>query len=203
MARIIQMPVRHPERGENIIVSCPLEFRKACRASMYFIQVPRGRVREFEVRRRGGCAGKASATEAPWGQELKCGRDHTIRALFANRQSEETMRRVYYLAGLIDCMINQVNPLLRTDLLRNLYKEAFALKRSLGMEWSGRLDSVLLPVDPLLYSEDEYRKALQCAGTMKELYRRIGDGTREMFDVLADRYVYYCPGTGGKADGRR
>jgi hypothetical protein len=197
MASVIPLPVRHPRREENIIASRPLEFRKACKSSMYFIQVPRVRASEFEDRFRSGGAGHASALGVPWGWELKFGRDCTIRGLFIHRESEETMRSVYYLAGLIDCMINQVSPLLRTDLLRNLYKETFRLKSSLDMDWSGRLDKVLMPIEPRYYSEDEYRKALNRAGTMKELYCTIREGTREMFDELGERYVFYCPGAGG------
>lgn len=197
MARIIPMPGRHPEKESSVIVSRPLEFRRVCRPSMNFIQIPRRRAEEFEALFKDGCHGFDPAAEAGLGWELTCGREHTIRGLFINRNSEDTMRRVYHLAGLIDCMINQVSPLLRTDLLRSLYKETFALKSTLGMEWSGRLETVLLPIEERYFSEAEYRETLRRAETMKELYSGIENGTSEMFGILGEKYVFYCPGAGG------
>ncbi|HDR16229.1 MAG TPA: hypothetical protein ENN79_12250 [Desulfobacteraceae bacterium] len=196
MARIIELPVRRPQTKAGIIASRPLEFRKACKPSIHFIQIPRGRESEFEAHFRDSSGGVLQ-TGIPWGWELSRGQDRTICSLFLHRESENTMRRVYYLAGLVDCMINQVNPLLRTDLLRSLYKEAFELKRSLDVDWSGRLDEVLLPIEPLYYNRHEYQKALIDAETMKQLYRAIRDGTSKMFDVLSEQYVFYCPGAGG------
>jgi hypothetical protein len=81
--------------------------------------------------------------------------------------------------------------------LRSIYKEAFELKRSLDVYWSGRLDEVLLPIEPFYYNRDDYQKALIGAETMKDLYRTIREGTSNMFDVLGERYVFYCPGAGG------
>ncbi len=196
MARIIPLPVRHSERKGNVIASAPLEFRKACKPSTHFIQVPQNRTPEFESRFQ-DCSGDVHSAAIPWGWELRRGQDRTICSLFIHRENEETMRLVYYLAGLVDCMINQVNPLLRTDLLRSLYKEVFELKRSLNIDWTGRLDEVLLPIEPSYCGRDEYRKALVGAETMKDLYRTIREGTSNMFDVLAERYVFYCPGAGG------
>jgi hypothetical protein len=198
MARIIPLPTRHSERKADIITARPLEFRKACKPSKYFIQVPRSRAQEFEARCRDD-TGTVAAGDTPWVWELKWGLDRTIRSLFIYREAEKTMRQVYYLAGLVDCMINQVNPLLRTDLLRSLYKEAFELKRSLEVDWSGRLDEVLLPIETFHYNRDEYRNALLRAETMKELYRTISEGTTAMFDVLSEQYVFYCPGSGGSS----
>ena len=197
MAHIIPMPGRHQQKEGNVIASRPMEFRRVCRSSMNFIQIPRRRAEEFESLFSGGCRGSDPAGEAGLGWELTCGRERTILGLFMNRKSEETMRLVYYLAGLVDCMINQVSPLLRTDLLRSLYKEAFALKNTLGIEWSGRLQKVLLPIEQCYYSEAEYRESIQRAGTMKILYRAIENGTSRMFDVVGEKYVFYCSGAGG------
>lgn len=196
MAHIITMPGRHPKKEANVITSHPLEFRRRGRSSMCFLQVPRRRAEDFEALFGDGLCGSDPAGKVGWGRELTCGRDHTILGLFINRQNEEIMRRVYYLAGLVDCMINQVSPLLRTDLLRSLYKEAFALKNTLGIEWCGRLEKVLLPIEERYYSEVEYRETLQRAGTMKKLYGAIENGTSEMFNILGEKYVFYCPGAG-------
>lgn len=106
------------------------------------------------------------------------------------------MRDVYLLAGLIDCMINQVNPVLRTVLLRDMYKKVFKMKKALGITWYGPLDHVLLPIDPRLYDVCKYRDALAAAGNMKTLYGIIREGTSEMFDILSAHYIFYFPNTG-------
>jgi len=106
------------------------------------------------------------------------------------------MRAVYYLAGLTDCMVNQVNPLLRTDLIRGLYKEVTTLKKDLNINWHGHIDQVLFPLDQEFYHHVEYQEALAGAKTMRDLYETIRRETEEMFDILAFEYVFYTPGRG-------
>lgn len=120
-----------------------------------------------------------------------------MQAAFAYRENEEKMREVYYLAGLIDCMINRVNPLLRTDLIRELYRKVMTLKSLLDMNWYGSLDEVLLPLDERFFSTLRYRERLSGARTMKAMYRIIRKGTDGMFDSLSLEYVFYTPGRGG------
>jgi hypothetical protein len=127
---------------------------------------------------------------------LQKGMAHTVKALFFYRTDEEGMRSVYFLAGLMDCMINQINPILRTDLLRDLYKKVFDLKKQLRVNWYGPLDHLLLPIDMAFFSEPEYRVQVNDALTLKELYQTIRRGTDEMFDILSLEYVFYVPTTG-------
>ena len=118
------------------------------------------------------------------------------RDFLSDGEFETKMREIYYLTGLMDCMINQVNPVLRTDLLRNMYKKVFLMKEKLNVHWRGPLDQVLLPIESDYYDEFEYRSSLSRASTLKELYIAINRGTNEMFDVILFEYVFYCPSTG-------
>jgi hypothetical protein len=93
----------------------------------------------------------------------------------------------------MDCMINQVNPVLRTDLLRDMYKKVFSMKESLNVFWYSPLDHVLLPIDSQFYDETQYRTAVNRAESLKDLYETIRNGTDEMFDILSLEYVFYCP----------
>lgn len=128
---------------------------------------------------------------------LHGGMSFTIRSMYINRMNEERMREIYYLVGLTDCMINQVHPILRTDLLRDMYKKVFALKKSLKVHWHGNLDQVLLPIDVEFFDDISYRTSLSKAITMKELYEAIREGTDEMFDILSLEYTFFIPWTGG------
>jgi hypothetical protein len=128
---------------------------------------------------------------------LKGGMSFTIRSMFMNRKDEKKMREIYYLVGLTDCMINQVHPILRTDLLWGMYKKVFAMKEALKVHWHGNLDQVLLPIDLEYFDDISYRASLTKAETMKELYGAIREGADEMFDILSFEYIFFSPWMGG------
>jgi hypothetical protein len=106
------------------------------------------------------------------------------------------MRDVYYLAGLVDCMINQINPLLRTDSINDLYKKVLTLKQTLNATWFGAIDQVLFPIDAGFYNFDAYRNTLNKASSLPDLYRAIREGCEDMFAILCVEYVFYTPGMG-------
>jgi hypothetical protein len=174
----------------DLITSGPWEFRTGCWRTPFFVQVRRPLAEKMEV------AGDPVASTPPH-FSLSRGLGSTIQAMYANRLDEDRMRETYYLVGLTDCMINQVNPVLRTDILRSMYKKVFAMKADYNLHWHGSMDQVLLPIDTGLYNEAAYRAAIQRAASLKELYWTIRKGTDEMFDTLAHEYVFFCPSVGG------
>ncbi|HDZ90822.1 MAG: hypothetical protein JRJ09_01975 [Deltaproteobacteria bacterium] len=189
MGKIIDLPVE-PKRGDHTLISSkPWEFRRAPWRTPHFIQM----LRPLADKLRSSSHG---SPVTPPHFSLKGGMACTIQAMYANRGEEEKMRETYYLVGLTDCMINQVNPILRTDILRAMYKKVFALKETLNMHWRGTLDQVLLPIDRRFYDDSAYRAEIRMAGTMEDLYRVIRRGTDEMFDILALEYLFFCPWTG-------
>jgi len=188
MAEVINLKDKFKKPTDNLICSRPWEFRKAHWETIHFIQMLRSQAERLEQHRE---------KVLPSHFSLKNGMAYTIRAIYANRENDERMREIYYLTGLMDCMINQVNPVLRTDLLRAMYKKVFAMKEALNIHWYGPIDQVLLPIDSRFHNELGYRDLLKNACTMKELYGAIRTGTDEMFDILSLEYVFYCPNLGG------
>jgi len=188
MAEVINLKDKFKKPLDNLICPRPWEFRKADWETIHFIQMLKSQSERLEQQRE---------KILPPHFSLNGGMAYTIRAIYANREDEERMREIYYLAGLMDCMINQVNPVLRTDILRAMYKKIFAMKEELNIHWYGHIDQVLFPIDFHLYNESEYRSLLKNACTMKELYAAIRKGTDEMFDILSLEYVFYCPNLGG------
>jgi len=124
---------------------------------------------------------------------LRGGLACTIAGLYRHRENEEKMRDVYYLAGLVDCMVNQVNPVLRTGLIHGLYQKVMTLRTILGINWYGPIDQVLFPLDIQFYNELEYRQNLTETKEMSLLYQIIREGTDEMFDILSLEYCFYAP----------
>jgi hypothetical protein len=189
MAEIITFRKRANEGPGDLITAAPWEFRRAGWKSRFFIQMPKSSgERLFK--------GQENPQNLPPHFVLMGGMAHTIQGIYGFRQDREKMRAVYYLAGLIDCMINQVNPLLRTDLIRDIYKRITSLKKVLDVNWYGHMDQVLLPLDGRFFDLEKYRGGLYRAETMKGLYDLIREGTHEMFDVLAAQYIFFTPGEG-------
>ncbi|MBW2021581.1 MAG: hypothetical protein JRI51_01690 [Deltaproteobacteria bacterium] len=186
--------VVHDKAPDNIIVKEPLEFRSADWQLGFFIQMTKRQSEWLEEQRNSlHKQGKKGINQLPPHHCLQGGVAGTIGALFAYRHDEEKMRKVYYLAGLVDCLINQINPILRTAMLRDLFNKVQQLRNELAVRWPGTLDHVLLPIDMALFNEMEYKRNLATAKTLKSLYKTIEDGTQEMFDILSLEYAFYCP----------
>ncbi len=197
MAKIIPLEPKPEEPPNNVIILKPLEFRKADWETTRFVQMLRSNSAMLERHRNEiSKKGNSGIWQLPPNYSLTGGMAHTIRAMYAYRENEEKMREVYYLMGLADCMINQVNPILRTDLLRDMYKKVFEMREKLKIHWYGPLAQILLPIDLQFYNEFEYKASLTGASTLKKLYQTIRSGTDEMFDILSLEYVFYCPSAG-------
>jgi len=198
MGKIVHLYPKSEGPPENVIISKPWEFRKADWPLNHFIQMPKSQCARLEsLRQEIHKAGRRyTVPDLPPHFSLHQGTAYTIRAMLFYRDNEERMREVYYLTGLMDCMINQVNPILRTDLLRGMYKKVFTMKKEFNVNWYGPFNKLLLPIDHRFFNELKYHSSLNSARTMKSLYQAIKAGTDKMFDILADNYVFYCPGTG-------
>jgi hypothetical protein len=197
MGKVIKFKESKGSVPDNLITSRPWEFRRADWESGHFIQMLRSQSRVLEKHRKEvHDTGDGRVYHLPPHFVLSGSMAFTIQGLFRYRENEEKMREVYYLAGLIDCMIHQVTPLLRTEAIKEMYGRITTLKALLGMNWYGSIDQVLLPIDSQFHSDTEYRGSLAKAPAMKELYRLIKEGTEEMFVILSHEYTFYTPGRG-------
>jgi hypothetical protein len=197
VGRIIQFKDKGGGPPDNLITAKPFEFRAADWESGHFIQMLKSQSDALEKHRKEiHEKGEPGVHHLPPHYVLGGSMAYTIRSIFLYRANEEKMREVYYLAGLMDCMINRVHPLLRTDDLAEMYKKIVTLKTLLSANWYGTLDQVLFPLDVQFYDDGEYRDRLSRAATMKDLYHVIREQTDEMFDILSLEYVFYTPGRG-------
>jgi hypothetical protein len=189
MARIIKFEKKSKKAAVNSPESGPWEFMRIDRNGKFFIQVPK---RDWEKQEDNN----GNLEKLPNHIILKGGMSCTIHGVYIYRTDPQKMREVYYLAGLIDCMINRSNPVLRTDLLRDVFKRAKNLKKELEVNWYGHMDQVLLPIEKQYFDSQSYESALSSARTLKELYETIQDGTRRMFDILSAEYLFLLPSEG-------
>jgi hypothetical protein len=197
VARIIDLEERRNRPPNNLITSRPLEFRRAGWDNTDFVMMRRSQSEELEKQRGENLReGRPGVPTLPPHFVLRGSMAYTARGLYIHKENASSMRDVYYLAGLVDCMINQVSPLLRTDAIRDLYRKISTLKQTLNVNWYGPIDHVLFPVDGHYYDLNAYRQSLTEAGTLQELYGAIRDGIEDMFAILAAEYVFYTPGIG-------
>lgn len=195
MAEIINLMEKRGKESQNVITARPWEFRRAGWKNPYFIQILKTQAIQYEKQRKVmGESDGLQSTEPTGYNILRNGLAHTIQAMYISRNNEETMRKIYYLAGLIDCMINQVNPLLRTDFIFDIYQKVTTLKRILNVHWYGEMDQVLFPLDGALFDYHNYKNVLKGSKAIKDLYSQIRKGTDSMFDVLSNEYTFYTPG---------
>lgn len=197
MADIINLRERIKRAPDNLIISRPFEFRKSDWDNVFFLQMRRSLSEIFEYRRNESYQESNKPVSAiPAHFVLKGAMGDTVQSMYINRENKGKMIEIYYLTGLIDCMVNQVNPLLRTDFIKEIYKKISTLKSVLCVNWYGNIDQVLLPIDREYFNDSAYRMNLEHAGTVEEIYRIIRKGTLEMFETLSREYVFYTPGRG-------
>jgi len=189
MGKVINFSKKPETTPVFLITSNPWEFRRTYWESRYFIQILKDHWEKIEIK-------EEKSIKLPSHFLLKDSMAYTIHGIYKYRNNIEKMKEVYYLAGLIDCMINQTNHLLRTDLVKDMYKKITTMKSILYINWYGHMDQVLLPIDVRFFNRNEYRNGLSKAETMKKLYRMIREGTDEMFDILSYKYVFFTPGKG-------
>jgi hypothetical protein len=113
--------------------------------------------------------------------------------LYRLREREDRARDLYRLAGLMECVVNGSSPLLRTDLLRSVYKTIMDLRRDLDFSWRGDSNEFLLPLHPHLYHRSHFFAKLNQADTLKAFYDVVKRETEVQFDFLAADYVFYLP----------
>jgi hypothetical protein len=188
MAEIITLHKKPDVKQGDLITARPWEFRRAPWRSNHFIQVARADWHPNNP--------ESQRTITSPHYVLKGSLADTILGMYSHRNNADRMKEAYYLAGLIDCLVNQVNPLLRTFLINDIYKKISCLKELLNLNWYGHIDNVFLPLASSLYNREKYREGVTNSRTLKDLYTLIRKGTGEMFDILSQEYVFFTPGDG-------
>lgn len=195
MADIIDFSGRS-KLGSNLIIQRPLEFRKGEWLAGSAILCTREESMRFETHRE-----KAQAQERPFISlvpnhvTLDGGYHFTALSLFRFREDEPSMRRLYRLAGLMECVTRAPSPILRTDLVRRFFKIINEEKEKLSVSWKGSVHSFLLPLQPQHYAPNLFINAVQQAASLKDLLIVIEEHTDKQFECLSRHYVFYVPGS--------
>jgi hypothetical protein len=194
VAEIIDLTHRLPGT-DNLITLQPLEFRRGDWHAGRVLMCTKGESERFEAHRLEALhsPGHRHIAKVPNHFTLDGGYHYTVMGLFRYRSDEALMRRVYRLAGLMECVTNAPSPILRTDLLRRLYKSILDERDQLKVAWRGTVRHFLLPFHPEYHNPNLFLHGIATAGSLKELYTAIETETDDQFDVLSKLYVFYLP----------
>jgi hypothetical protein len=193
MAKIIPFEDGRKD-DDNLICLKPLEFRRGDWLKGQVIQCLRQEAEKYQAHRRQALVGgHRHLSFVPEHFKLAGGSDYTVLGLYRWRRESLQTRELYRLAGLMECVVNSTSPVLRTDLLRSLYKTIMDLRRRLNMSWLGGSNQFLLPLHPHLYERARFFDKISHTHTLKDLYAVVDQETTVQFDQLAAEYVFYLP----------
>jgi hypothetical protein len=194
VANVIDITRRLPDQ-DNLITARPLEFRRGEWQRGYAMMCSREESKRFESHRVEAlhAPGHEHISFVPNHISLDGGYHYTILGLFRHRHDEDLMRRVYRLAGMMECVTSVPSAVLRTDLLRRFYKTIFEERDKLDLVWRGDAQRFLLPIHPELRHPNILSQTVSNAESLKDLYLAIESETDAQFDILASSYVFYLP----------
>ena len=194
MAELIDLTKRFPPQ-DNLLALEPLEWRRADWLTGYVMLCTRQESERFEAHRLEACRvkGHQHLGSVPNHFRLDEGYHYTAMGLFRHRHDDASMRRVYYLAGLMEAVTNAPSAILRTDLLRRVYQTIMEERERLGVVWRGHVRHFLLPLHPDYYNSNLLFTRIGRAESLKELFQIIRAETDAQFDILARHYVFYLP----------
>ncbi len=191
MADILDLSSRL-KPGSNLITSRPLEFRRGEWLSGNALLCTRQESAKFEAQRSKTTQDRPFSL-VPNHLNLDGGYHYTTTFLFRFRDDEARMRRLYYLAGLMECVTRAPSPVLRTDLVRRFFKIITEEREKLSVSWKGHVHHFLLPLFPEHYNENVFLNSISDAVVLKDLLSLIEEETNRQFDILAGHYVFYVP----------
>ena len=194
MAELIDI-TRKFQHLENLIASKPLEWRRGDWLTGHALLCTRRESERFEAHRIEAyqVKGHKHIGFVPNHFKLDDGYYYTVMGLFRHRGDEAMMRRVYYLAGLMEGVTNAPSPILRTDLLRRVYQSILEERNCLKVVWRGHVRHFLLPLHTEYYNPNIFYHHVVGAESLKDLYQEIRAETDAQFDILAQQYVFYVP----------
>jgi hypothetical protein len=200
MAEIIDFTTRN-KQIQNLIAAAPLEFRRGDWQGGFAMLCSRDESTSYEGHRREALRhpGHQHIGLLPEHINLAAGYHYTVLGLFRHRETETAMRRVYRLAGFMECVLNAPSPVLRTDLLRRFYQTITEEREALNVSWRGDIHHFLLPLEPSRYDVRRFFEGIATTPSLKELYGFIEAETNSQFDILCRHYVIYLPRSFGPA----
>jgi hypothetical protein len=192
------MKSRFHGRGDadgNLLRAEPLEFRRGDWGGGYAMLCRREESKRYEAHRLEALRDPEHRhlEYVPSHVSLDEGYHYTLMGLFLHRANEPLMRRVYRLAGMMECVTNIPSSVLRSDLLRRFYQSIMEEREALGVSWRGNVPHFLLPLDNELYNPNLFFHRVSTAETLKGLFDAIEAETGAQFEVLCRSYVVYMP----------
>ena len=182
------------EIPNNVITNGPMRLRWGDWRTSKIIQVHVGPAAAFEDH-RAECyeQGMDHTGDMPPHFALEGPSHDTALALLRHRNDEEKLIQVNYLAAMMEALVNTPCAILRTDLIRRVYREVDALGRSLSLSWHAVEGRFLLPADEDAKNPNAFRSRLAGVDNLSEFFAVLKEIAKQRHEVLAKKYVIYYP----------
>ncbi len=194
MSDIIKFPDKGLPGRDNVITTKPMRLRWGEWRSNKILQVHVGAAAIYEDFRQ-ECIeqGHDPASQVPPAHELSGGIRETALALLRFRNNEQQQRRAYYLAALLEALITAPCAILRTDLIRRVYREVETLSDELGLRWSSHSGRLMLLLEQDAKDPDMMNKRLENIDNLSRFFDEIRDISGSRYQALATNYILYYP----------
>ena len=197
--KVIDLPGTRKPPGDdmlpnNVITNGPLRLRWGDWRTSKIIQVHVGPAAAFEDH-RAECFEKGidHTGDMPPHFVLDGPTHDTALALLRHRNNEEKLIQVHYLAAMMEALVNTPCAILRTDLIRRVYREVEVLGKSLALTWHAVEGRFLLPADEDAKSPHAFRSRLAKLDNLSEFFSVLMEVAQRRHDILAKKYVLYYP----------
>lgn len=138
-------------------------------------------------------SGTDPSAQMPSHFALDGGLHETAHALLRHRGNESKLIDVTYLSLLMETLVNTPCAILRTDLIRRVYREVDALSAALTLRWRGRAGHFMLPLNQDARDPGGFERTVAPIAELKALFNTLRDIAATRLDTLKKGYVIYFP----------
>lgn len=195
MSNIIDFPGQGGGKGPgHIITQSPMRLRWGPWRTSHIIQVHVGAAAAYEdFREECSQSGQDPAAQMPAHFTLNGGLRDTAIALLRFRNNNAAQENVTYLSLLMEILVNVPCPILRTDLIRRVYKEVDRLSSELILRWRSQDGHFMLPLATDAAEPYALAQAIAHIENLSEFFDTIKSLAHKHYQELRNNYVFYFP----------
>lgn len=195
MTGLIEFPKKGPKAPDNVITTQPMRLRWGDWATSRIIQVHVQPAAAYEDQRQEDfAAGRALGGVMPAHYSLDGPMHDTALAYLRHKNDAKAQEDITYLSVLMEVLTNIPCPILRTDLIRRVYREVEQLSNRLSHRWHGRSGSFLPPLNLDAGKPQELAERIVAVDNLQTFFAIARDIAQNRHQALAKQYVIYYPG---------
>lgn len=188
----------HPkDRGgpaDNVITDQPMRLRWGLWRTGHVLQVGLQAAAQYEdFRTECHTSGQDPSGRMPPHFTLDADLRDTAMALLRFQDDPSAQEDVCYLCALMEALVHTPCAILRTDLIRRVYREVESLGKKLSLRWQAGDGHFLLPINEDAGDPNQFRRRVAPLDDLKAFFATLRALAQERYQKLATQYVFYFP----------